>query len=129
MDTNPSEGFFDSNLGPISTDWVTQDYAVNGIVPQNINVQFSDQTVFNTYDLTDEQNYSGASNFSSTLTLAGIELVDSNGNLASGWTVTSASGTRYNAIQGILVPEPGSMALCIGLASVGAGLYGRRRRK
>jgi hypothetical protein len=124
-----SDAFFDFNSGPLDTTWATKGFAVNGVTPQQINIQFSDQVVFDTFNLTDGQNYTGTSDFSSTATLAGIEVVDQNGNLTSGWTVTSASGTQYNLIQGsAAVPEPGSVALLIGLGFAGAAGLRKRRR-
>src|SRR5262249_11652980 len=95
VDNNPGDAFFSIGRGSFKQDWVTSDYLINGIAPQALNVQFSDQVVFDTFNLNDGQNYSGTSDFSSTLTLAGIEVVDGNGNPVSGWTLTSGSGTEY----------------------------------
>ncbi len=124
-----SEGFFDFDLGFSSKTWATNTYEINGITPQQIHVQFSNQVVFDLYDLTDGQDYSGLSDFSSTLTLAGIEVLNANGQSVSGWTVTSASGTVYNQILpgAQEVPEPGTLALFAGISTVGTGLYRRRR--
>jgi hypothetical protein len=127
VDSNPGNAFFDFNNGPFTADWATSNFAINGVTPQNIYVQFSDQVVFNTFDLTDGQSYTGQSDFASTLTLAAIEVFDQNGNMASGWTVSSASGTVYNAIGA--VPEPGAMTLFAGLGVTGGGLLLRRRRR
>ena len=126
MDT--PESFFAGDPGFFAADWVTQDHPVNGVTPQQIHVQFSNQVVFDVNLLAQGQDYSGTSDFSSTLTLTGIELVDANGNLASGWTVTSASGTQYRAIQGVAVPEPGTFALLLVSGVAGAGLLRRRRK-
>ena len=129
VDQNPGDAFFAFDSGFYSANWATNTFDVNGITPQKINVQFSDQVVFNAYDLTDGQDYSGTSDFFSTLTLTAIEVVDKNGNLASGWTVTSDSGTQYPTHQGNqAVPEPGSITLLLGLGMMGAG-YLRRRRQ
>lgn len=129
VDNNPSQAFTAFNDGSISTDWVTADFDVNGIVPQSINVGFAAEVAFDTFNLTDGQDYTGQSDFSSTAKLEGIELVDANGNLASGWTVTSASGTKYNTIQGTSVPEPGSVALFLSLGASGAGFLLRSRKR
>jgi hypothetical protein len=127
VDSNPAESFFALDPGFNVANWGTQEYDVNGIVPQHVHVQFSTQTVFDLPFLTDGQNYNGTSDFSSTLTLAGIEMLDQNGNQVSGWTVTSDSGTVYNAIQGSATPEPGALALFAGLSLSGGGLLLRRR--
>ena len=122
-------GSFDS--GNVNTTWATKTFDVNGITPQDIRVELDNLVSFDTSALTDGVNYSGLADFSSTAILTGIELIDSNGNLASGWTVTSASGTRYNAIQGTVsaVPEPGAIALLIGGTLSGGLIFVRRRRK
>jgi hypothetical protein len=127
VDANPSEAFFAGDIGPFAADWVTQEYAINGVTPQQINVQFSDQVVFDTVALTDGQNYTGVSDFSSTLKLTGIEVVDADGNPVSGWTVTSASGTRYPLAAA--TPEPGVTALLLSLGLPASFLALRRRRR
>jgi hypothetical protein len=101
---DPSQSFFDWQNGYSSEDWVTTPFAVNGQNAQEINIQFSDQVVMNTWQLQDGGNYSGTSDFSDTLTLSGIELVDPSGKPFSGWTVTSASGTVYNQVYS--TPSP-----------------------
>lgn len=118
------ESFFDFDPGSIDTIWATQAYDIDGVTPQEINVQFSNQVVVNTYDLTDGSNVSGISDFSSTLTLEGIEVLDEFGNRVSGWTLTSDSGTVYNGIGS--VPEPGSI---VAIAVGAIGFITRRRKK
>lgn len=119
------ESFFAFDPGSYNTNWVTQTYDVNGITPQDVRVQFSNQFVVDTFNVADGSTLSGTSDFSSTLTLAAIEMLDANGNQASGWSVTSDSGTVYNGIGA--VPEPGSIAvLSIGMFSL---LMRRRSRK
>lgn len=120
---DPAEGFFASSEGYQSNIWATQDHEINGITPQQIQVQFSTQVVFDTFNLEDGGNYDGVSNFSSTVTLAGIEVRDANDHLVGGWTVTSGSGTVYP------VPEPASLgALGVGLAALVRRRSGRGRR-
>ena len=126
MDATETFGSLDT--GYLNTIWATGLHPVNGITPQAVHVDFGTLANVGTQDVADGSTVSNSSDFSSTLTLAGIELYDANGDLASGWTVTSASGTQYNTIQGSVVPEPGSMALLVGLASAGAGLLRKRRR-
>jgi len=128
IDGAPGDAFFDFDPGPIDTVWATKDFDINGITPQTIHVQFSDQVVLNTFDLTDGQDYSGTSDFSSTATLAGIQVVDAAGNPVTGWTVTSGSGTVYPMITPAATPEPGVTALLLG-AGVPASLLALRRRR
>jgi hypothetical protein len=109
--------------GTYSLDYATQSYAVNGTTPQDIDVQFSTQSYANMADYPDGSNLSGISDFSNTMTLAGIEMLDANGNLVTGWTVSSASGTQYNQI--LSTPEP-APAIALG---VGVLALIRRRRK
>jgi hypothetical protein len=114
------EGFFDSQSGYSSETWITTPFAVNGQNAQTIGVQFSDQVVFNMPYEVDGANDSGTSDFSETLTLTGIELVNANGQPFSGWTVTSQSGTVYNQVYGSSVPGPAAalpfMTALVGLA-------------
>jgi hypothetical protein len=125
--SNPSETFFAGDVGPFAADWVTQEYAINGVTPQQIHIQFSDQVNLFTPDLTDGQNYAGISDFSSTLKLTGIQVVDSTGNPVSGWTVSSASGTRYPLA--VSTPEPSVTALLLGLGLPASLLALRHRRR
>lgn len=120
---DPTESFFAFDEGFVSRDWATASHEVNGIVPQEISVQFSTQVVHETFALADGGTYSGVSDFSSTLTLAAIAFEDANGNPVSGVTVTSDSGTVYPVSAP--VPEPGS------LAALAGGLLAvlRRRRR
>ncbi|HRK21107.1 MAG TPA: PEP-CTERM sorting domain-containing protein [Fimbriimonadaceae bacterium] len=116
---NPYEDAFFIGAGNYNEIWATQTYEINGITPQDINVQFSSQFVLNTHEVDDGTTASGVANFSSTVTLTGVEVVNANGELVGGWTLTSASGTNYP------VPEPGTMAaVTIGLVS-----FARRRAK
>ena len=105
---NTAENFFDFDPGNISADWATESYAINGTSPQSIAVQFSDQFTAYTDNLADGSKVAGEANFSDTLTLAGIEIVDANGNPVSGVTVTAASGTMYS-----VVPEPATFAFLL----------------
>lgn len=122
------EGFFDGQSGFSSEIWATEPFQVNGQNEQTINVQFSDQVVLNTFDLTDGGNYSGTSDFSQTLTLAGIELVGPTGQPLSGWTVDSESGTVYNQIEGTQ-GTPGPAAAVPFVTALGAALRRRRRSR
>ncbi len=120
VDGNPGDSFFETGQGNINTTWVTQTYEINGITPQNISVQFSTQFVHNTFEVADGSSTSGISDFSSTLNLVGIEVLDANDNPVTGWTVSSESGTVYQA-----VPEPASIFAITALAA----LVSKRRKK
>lgn len=110
---NPYENVFFIGAGTFSENWATQTYEINGITPQDVNVQFSSQFVLNTHEVDDGTTASGVANFSSTVTLSGIEVVNANGDVVGGWSVTSDSGTSYP------VPEPGTMtAIALGIASL-----------
>lgn len=126
VDANPGDLFFSTTSGPFTADWVTKDYDINGITPQHINVQFSDQVALTPADFTDGQTYTGTSDFGSTLTLTGVQVVDAGGTPVSGWTVTSGSGTNYPLA--VSTPEPGVIALLMGLG-VPASLLALRRRR
>ena len=112
-------------------DWGTKEIALNGTHKQTIKTQLDADVNYDLGTLTQGQNYSGTTDLSATITLSAIELVDANGNLASGWTVTSGSGTVYNTIQGrtSAVPEPGSIALLVCGCASGGLMFLRRRIK
>ena len=114
------ESFFAFSPGSYDTTWITNSYAVDGVNPQNMHVFLSNQFVVDTFNETGGSTISGTSNFSSTVTLAGIEMLDANGNQVSGWTVTSDSGTKYAT-----VPEPTSIATI----AIGVFAFIARKRK
>ncbi len=128
VDGNPGDSFFASSTGNFTADWVTRDYAINGVTPQTIHVQFSNQVVFDVFNLMDGGNYSGTSDFSATLVLSGIEVVDGMGATVTGWTLSSASGTPYNLIGGTFIPEAGGVAMWVGLGVVLSAGFIRCRR-
>lgn len=103
--------------------YATQTYAINGTFAQNIKVDFGTATSGYTQSVNDGDTIFGIGDFSSTTTLAGIEVTDAAGNIISGYTLTSASGTSYPVAP---VPEPASM---MALALGGIALLSRRRRK
>ncbi|MBS1705677.1 MAG: PEP-CTERM sorting domain-containing protein [Armatimonadetes bacterium] len=114
------ESFFSFGQGYNSDIWATQSYDINGITPQKVHVQFSNQVVFDLWNYDMGSNLDGVSDYSSTLVLDHIEVVDSSGNLVSGVTVTSDSGTQYQ-----VVPEPGTLLILVG----GLAAFRRARRK
>ena len=118
---NPAELFYTDQTGNLSMDWATMDYAINGNSPQTITIQFDSSFSMSTQNYPDGSTVSGEANFSDTLTLAGIEIVDANGNPVSGVTVTSASGTSYD-----VVPEPTAVT-CLLLAAAVLLIVVRRR--
>ncbi len=114
-----NESFFAFDGGSFDKIWATQSYPVNGITPQDVNVQFSNQFTMTCSDFADGDSVSGSSNFSNTLTFAGIEITDANGNHVDGVTVTGESGTTYNTS----IPEPALLSLAAPLL-----LLARRRQ-
>lgn len=108
------ETFYNFNPGTIDTIYATKAYLINGTTPQAISVTFSSQFSLSTDSVADGSNVSGMANFSNTASLAGIQIVDSNGRPVSGVTYTAASGTAYP----MGVPEPGTWALL----AIGMGL-------
>jgi hypothetical protein len=116
---NPDESFFATNVGLNDTIWATQTYQINGITPQAVHVDFSAQFVMNTFDHADGDNVSGTSDFSATLGLPQLEILDAAGNPVTGVTVTGASGTTFVTV----VPEP----VTIGLLFPSLLLLKRRR--
>ena len=107
---------YDGN-GSFAADWATADVDINGQTPQEISAQMDTLVSFSPKNLTDGSNVSATCDFSSTATLAAIEVVDANGNVVHDVTWTSASGTIYP------VPEPMTFAV------LGLGLVGLIRRK
>ena len=111
---NNQESFGNSNAGNVADTYATMDYPINGTTPQTVNVTFAGYFELFTQNVADGSNITGEANFSDTATLAGIEIVDANGNPVSGVTITSDSGTVYQEV----VPEPSTWAAVL----AGAGL-------
>ena len=109
--------------GPVFSRYATQTYAINGTTPQEIFVAFGSATTAFTQDFPDGTTIFGTGEFRSTAVLTAIEITDATGNLVSGVTVTSASGTAYPVASP--VPEPATLAA---LTLGGLGFLARRRR-
>lgn len=83
-------------------------------------------TMLSQFDNINTQNWDegstveGEANFYNTVTLGGMNLYDENDNLITSWTMSSASGTDYQA-----VPEPATMTV-LGIAALAAL---KRKRK
>jgi hypothetical protein len=73
---------------------------------ETINVSFSAQFVVQPFYETDGTSPAGSSDFSDTLTLAAINVVDANGNPIPGVTIASSSGIEYT-----VDPEPATSAI------------------
>lgn len=66
-----------------------------------------------------DENTQVNADFLSTMLLTGISVLDSNGNVISGFSIQSDSGTQYGA-NGV-VPEPASATmLALGILVIGA---------
>jgi hypothetical protein len=104
--------------GNVDQVFVTQKYSpVDGQI--NHKAQFTSGVSTRVNEYADGSNIMSSADFSSTITLAGMNVYDADGNLASGWSVNSASGTTYP------VPEPTTMTI-LGLAAIAAI---KRKRK
>ena len=106
---NPTEYFVANQSGNVSMDFATKSYAINGNTPQSLMVVLDTDFQADLRHIPDGSNVSGFANFSDTLTLAGVEIVDANGNPVSGVTVTTDSGVPVN-----VVPEPATWTLVAG---------------
>jgi hypothetical protein len=102
--------------------WVTPSYHMEWNQNLTINADFF--AGFNTQvsQHAEGVSYSGSARYGNTLELAGMRVLDSNGNEVRDFTVNSASGTAYNPSP---VPEPCSL-IALGLG--GLGLLKRRSR-
>jgi hypothetical protein len=102
--------------------WVTPYFDIQPGNTMIINSDF--YAGFNTRvsNYADGTTYSGTADYGHTLELVGMTVVDSNNNLVSGWSVSSASGTVYPTGA---VPEPATMSV-IGMGMV---VLLRRRKK
>ena len=96
---NPLEfGMFEPNLpnGEVVAMYSTQRYPVaNGMSPEqksNLYVWYEADT----QNVDEGSNITGAFDFSQTVTLDHIEVVDEDNNPVSGWTVTAATGLDYD---------------------------------
>lgn len=71
----------------------------------------------------------GFGDYSHTLELEKIQIVDPFGNLFSDWDMTSASGAQYNLFRPrSSVPEPGTAALALAASAIGIVLRRSRRQ-
>ena len=124
--------FSTQSSGFISGDWTTPDWAVASGSPILMSGDFYAQVVARS-QYTQGVDVNGTSDFSNTLALSSIQLLDANGNQVNGATYLTASGTHYNILGAkygpAAVPEPGSVALLVGVAVSGAGFLARRRQK
>lgn len=111
---NPFE-YLDVDLsgGRVAQYWSTDAYTIGSSLNQMANVEFTTRFDATTYDyaLADGSTVAGTANFTSTITLARIDVLDANGNLVQGIPIQGASNTIY------ATPEPGTMG-ALGLGTL-----------
>ena len=109
--------------------WITPFYQVDWGAPFDVSADFYGGMTTYVSQKPDGSSYSATGNYADTLTLAGMEVVDANGNPVTGWSMTSASGTLYPLAPP--TPEPGALALFGSLVSLGTlgGVRRLRRRR
>lgn len=107
--------------------WITEWHDVVWDVPFDISVDFFGGMTTHVSQRPEGQTIAGSGDWSHTLTLAGINMVDPNGNPYDGWALTTASGTQYPRLAA--VPEPGAAALLLGIALPALGRLARLRRE
>lgn len=126
---------FFTSPGVTGGDWATPEWNVTPGSPILMSGNFGAVFLVNAdVSFTPEgQTVSGTADFYNTLSLSSIQLLDANGNQVNGATYLTASGTHYNVLGATYgpaaVPEPGSIALLVGLGISGATLFLKRRRK
>ncbi len=121
---NPDFLFFPQGQGSRVAEYLATDsFAIDGNREQRANVTLTTQYPFQLADYPDGSDLYAAADFSSTLTLAAVQLFDANGRAVdpSRYTVTGASGTSYPTAP---VPELATLAV-LGLGAL--GLVRRRR--
>jgi hypothetical protein len=123
--SDPSGPSYNPRTSQGSALWISPFYQVNWGTPFDVSADFYGGMTTYVSQKPDGSTYSATGNYADTLTLAGVQVVDANSAPVSGWSLTTASGTRYAAISPA-VPEPGSLALLCGVASLGT-LSGLRR--
>lgn len=125
--------FFNQN-GETGGSWATPEWQVTGPMI-GLSGNFGAVMGVNTDPIYTPEgvDVNATANLSDTLTLTGIQLLDANGNQINGAYYTTDSGLHYNVLGGIYgtnaVPEPGSVALIVGISVVSAGIGLRRKRR
>jgi hypothetical protein len=102
--------------------WITPFYQVDWNQPFMVNADFYAGLNTHVSEKTEGVSFYSSAKYGNTLTLAGMTVVDANGNEVHGWSVSSASGTNYPVGA---VPEPATMASI----ALGIGVLLRRRKR
>jgi hypothetical protein len=85
-------------------------------------------TIYDDCGYADESTCATSVNFLDTAYVSGLNVLDSNGNMVNGVSITSASGTDYSDIN-LLAPEPSTWFLFISGACLTIRLTLRSRRR
>lgn len=106
--------------GFVNQTFITEKYTpVDGKINQSVSFTSGVSSRVNEYS--DGTNLSSTADFSSTVSLVGMVAYDQNGNIATGWSVESGSGTLYP------VPEPATMSI-LGIAALAAAAKKRKKQ-
>lgn len=124
----PGGGYYGPRTTQAGALWTTPDYQVTWGQDYGITADFFAGITSDVRQHPEGVDYSGYGDYYDTLKLVGIEVKDGQGNIATGWSLITASGTQYPLIQSNAVPEPGVLSLLFSGALVGAGFLARRRR-
>ena len=124
--SDPSAPSYNPRTSNGSALWITPAYQVNWGDPFTVSTDFYGGMTSYVSQHPDGSTYTATGDFSDTLTMVGMQIVDANGDPVTGWSMTSDSGTLYPLTAP--TPEPGSVALLMGIGSAGVLSCFRRRR-
>ena len=127
---DPLNSYFGPRTTTGNETWVTPDYQVVWGRDYSVSADFFGGVTSDVRNHPEGISYTSYGNYSNTLALTGIQIVNANGNPVSGWSLTSASGTNYPLLKpSSAVPEPGAVALLVCSGVLGGAMFLKRRRK